>query len=250
MNIGVQAAIYENIVFCDQRQSICSGALKKLIEPLKYKKIGLVSACISNLDKNKCFSLIRAHENYIKQKEAITGNLIGVYGPLYAIKKECYVEIPNGIILDDLYLTLNTLPKYQVIILKDCLIVDDCIDHLYNYERSKKYLTGLFQLFTRNLLSVLSIKQIVMLVWHKYLRLFIPLFFLISLILTGINYYDQFIFLIAFVSVTLLLLLALINDKFLNKFQVKSLLLISLFYTVAFFDLFIKKLFSYNSRHI
>ncbi|NTV84884.1 MAG: glycosyltransferase, partial [Bacteroidales bacterium] len=113
MNRAVKCARYETIVFCDQRQQLSVNILNRLVEPLKMNNVGAVSACISEHDKSHCCSRIRSFENYIKCHESKTGNLIGVYGPLYAIKKSCYSHIPEYIILDDLYLSLKILANNQ-----------------------------------------------------------------------------------------------------------------------------------------
>ncbi|HBX52783.1 MAG: hypothetical protein A2275_08835 [Bacteroidetes bacterium RIFOXYA12_FULL_35_11] len=244
MNTGIKVAKYNNIIFCDQRQSLTPGIIKKLIEPLKYKKTGIVSACISNYDKTNQYSFIRAHENFIKQKEAKTGNLMGVYGPLYAIKKECYVEIPKNIILDDLYLTLNILPKYQVIFLEDCKIVDDSIDVLYNYKRSRRYLKGFFQLFQKNILSKLSLRQTIMLLWHKYFRLLIPLLITSCFVLVGVKCFTQLRYFILFLSMCILIFIPpLFGFNILKRLQLKSLFLISIFYSVALLDIIIAEIY-------
>ena len=175
MNLGVKISKFDNIVFCDQRQNLSKGIFKKLIEPLKYDNVGVVSACISNFDKNNRFSIIRAHENFLKQKESKIGSLIGVYGPLYAVKKQCFAPIPEKVILDDLFLSLTVLSKYQVLFEKECQIIDDGLDKLYNYNRTKRYLKGFIQLFSLKIFSNLSTKQVIMFFWHKFLRIIIAL---------------------------------------------------------------------------
>lgn len=243
MNTGIKTAQYNNIIFCDQRQSIDPGIIKKLIEPLKYSQIGIVSACISNYDKNNYYSILRAHENFIKQKESKTGNLIGVYGPLYSLKKECYSIIPDNIILDDLYLTLKILPDYQAIFLEDCQIFDESVEFLYNYNRARRYLKGFFQLFSKKILTNLSPKQIVMLIWHKYFRLLISLLFTLCFILLALNSFVNINSLIFFSSLLLIFfVLHLIRFKLIKKYPLKSFILINLFYSVAFFELVLTKL--------
>jgi cellulose synthase/poly-beta-1,6-N-acetylglucosamine synthase-like glycosyltransferase len=248
MNTGIKVAKYDNIVFCDQRQSLTPGIINKLVTPLRYVKIGIVSACISNYDKNNHFSIIRAHENSIKQKEARTGNLIGVYGPLYALKKECYTEIPDNIIMDDLYLTLNILQKYQVIFLKECQIVEENLYLLYSYDRARRYLKGFFQIFTKKMLSNLSSKQIIMLFWHKYFRLIIPLLILSCFIMIGMKSIGHIGYLVVFtLTMFSIFILPWINTGLFKKFQIINLFLISLYYTIAFFDIIISRFLLTNN---
>jgi len=240
MNLGVKMSKFENIIFCDQRQYLSKGIIKKLITPLKYPEIGAVSSCISNCDKINRFSFLRAHENYIKKKEGKIGNLMGVYGPLYAVKKDCYKEIPDHIILDDLYLTLNILSLKNVVFLNDCQIFDDTLEILYSYKRAKRYLIGFLQILKeKDLLSRLSKKQIVMLLWHKYLRLSIPVLFLISYVMLGLGTLRNTHGLIIYSIFSILICLLIISSKTKNNTQIGSLFRLLSFYSIAFFELLI-----------
>lgn len=175
MNMGVAMAQYDNIVFCDQRQHINAGCLRKLVDQLKNDDIGAVSSCISEYDKGGRYSFMRALENHVKRRESRFGALIGVYGPLYAVKKECYAAIPEHIILDDLYLTIQILKKKRVIMRDDCKIVDEAFDGLYDFRRSKRYLRGYAQLLRVAGLADLPLADLFMLCWHKLYRSILPL---------------------------------------------------------------------------
>lgn len=241
MNLGVKLSIYQIIVFCDQRQIIDKGAIKKLIAPLKYNEIGIVSSCISSYDKMNKFNVLRAHENYSKKLEGQTGNLIGVYGPLYALKKECYHEIPDNIILDDLYLTLKILSNRKAVFNSNCKIIDDNFNLLYNYKRTKRYLAGYFQILNeKDLIAKLSKTQKVMLFWHKYFRVAMPLLFACCYVFLGLNsLYSYNIFLIFLgISIFCISVFLPINLKFFR--QTRSIVSITCFYFVACFELFFR----------
>lgn len=249
MNLGIKHAKYENIVFCDQRQNLEKGIIRKLTEPLKYSRIGAVSSCISSYDKSHGFSLIRAHENFIKKLEGKTGNLIGVYGPLYAIKKECYHDIPENIILDDLYLTLKVLSSKQVVFQNECKVYDDSLDFLYDYKRAKRYLSGFFQLLShKELLSELSGKQKAMLFWHKYFRILIPLFLALSYIFLGIKSIEHLYLFIPFIIISGFGIIFQIPYNLKYSKQVKNIFRFVIFYSVGIVDLLVSMLFN-NKKH-
>ena len=242
MNRGVLAAQFDHIIFCDQRQQVWPNSLLRIVEPLKNKNIGAVSGCLSHIDKDNCDSLARRHENYIKTSESRLGNLMGVYGPLYAIKKQCFAPIPNHIILDDLYLSLHILKSKQIVMIKDCAIIDDNFAELYNYQRAKRYLRGLLQLlFQKDIIINLSNLQIAMLLWHKYLRIFIPVLLLLSYIACGILIPQGLVFLILFGIMSLLGFLAIL--QMITKFQsgLLNLVRINLYYLVALADVLTKR---------
>ncbi|MBN1185227.1 MAG: glycosyltransferase [Bacteroidales bacterium] len=245
MNLGIQNARFEHIVFCDKRQHLSKGIIKKLILPLNNPNIGMVSSCVSNYDKCGKYSLLRAHENFIKYKEGQMGNLMGVYGPLHAIRKDCYQEMPDKIILDDLYNTLQVLSKKQVVFMQECQIFDDDMDFLYNYKRTKRYFLGFIQILKNHkLLSALNLQQIIMLLWHKYLRIIIPILIFICYTMFGIKSISDPLALSIFSSITLIVILCLFIGSNKANLQINSFIRFITFYSFAFMEfLFITVLF-------
>lgn len=240
MNIGVQEAVYDHVVFCDQRQCLSQHILQRLVAPLKFKNIGATSSCISHLNKEKCQSLIRRHENFVKFKESKAGYLIGVYGPLYAIKKSCYAPIPEYIILDDLYLSLKILQTKQIEIVKDCKIVDDNLTILYDYKRTRRYLYGFLQiLLEKHLVSKLNLKQLIMLFWHKYLRLLIPVLLFLCYASTAVLSFTDAWYLILFIPLTIIGFITILPGGMKIKFWFKNVIQINILYSIAFSDIFL-----------
>lgn len=234
MNMAVELVKYEHMVFCDQRQCLSVDVLKKLLSPLNYEEVGAVSACISNRDKEKRLSLIRVHENFIKYHEGRIGSLIGVYGPLYAMKKSCYREIPEHIILDDLYLTLRILPVKQVWFARECEIYDEDCDTLYDYDRAKRYLHGFIQLFSeKEMLRSLSFKHLLMLFWHKYFRLIIPLVLLGIYIVLGILSFSDQQCLWLFIAVSGILLISIAKGFVKSSTRILSPVRINIYYSLS-----------------
>ena len=240
MNMGINYAHYETVIFCDQRQELSDNILQHIVEPLIYKDVGAVSGCISHLDKKKRISLVRRHENFIKSIESKTGNLIGVYGSFYAIKKDCYSDIPENIILDDLYLSLRILKTKQIELRGDCQIFDDNFSLLYDYNRTKRYLTGFLQILKeKTIIMDLSVKQKIMLIWHKYLRLLIPVFLFLSYVSTGIMITHGVEYTIIFTIVTVLSLVSLFPNLFKFQFRMKNFIRMNILYFIAIIDIFI-----------
>jgi poly-beta-1,6-N-acetyl-D-glucosamine synthase len=241
MNLGIATAKYESVIFCDQRQVLSECIVKKIVEPLKYKNVGAVSGYISDQDKSQNCSFIRRHENYLKIRENKLGSLIGVYGPFYAIKKNCYTQIPDNIILDDLFLSLKIVRSKKIVILEDCQITDDCFSFLYDYKRTRRYFTGLLQiLFDRSVINELHLKHLVMLIWHKYLRLLIPFFIFICYITSGFKAMQSIEYLVLFSTLTAIGLLALLPIKFIFLLKLRNLIRLTFFYFIALIDFIFK----------
>lgn len=249
MNLGVSMALYQHIVFCDQRQWLRRGAIRSLVEPLKNQRVGAVSSCISDFDKTKKRSMLRSYENFLKRCEGRLGSLVGVYGPLYAVKKDCYKEMPGNIILDDLYMTLSILKEKKVLFCSECLIIDEEFDKLYNYKRTKRYLKGFIQILKeKKLLSGLTMKQIVMLFWHKYFRIVIPLLLISSYILLVVKSFVNRWCLLAFVCISVVCLLSLASVRTEIFRQIKSSVRCLVFYSIAPMELFFNYFISNKSK--
>jgi glycosyltransferase involved in cell wall biosynthesis len=244
MNLGVMEAKNEFVVFCDQRQNIPVNGLKKLLDPLQYNNVGAVSGCLCQEERPSCKSIIRQHENKIKILESRTGNLIGVYGPLYAVKKSVYQPIPHHIILDDLYLTLKILKSRQVLLVEDCRINDRNFSNLYDYARAKRYLIGFLQLLReKDLIWNLGTKQVIMLLWHKYLRLCIPLMAGIGYLISGLMINNRIIYQAYFGILSFLGITAIFQWKVYGQSRLLEILKIQIYYFLAFFDILANRIF-------
>ena len=242
MNLGIRSAKYEYVVFCDQRQTLSDHILQRIVEPLKYKNVGAVSGCISPIDhENRC-SLLRRHENFVKSAESRTGRLIGVYGPFYALKKQSYAGIPDHIILDDLYLSLRILKTKQIVLREDCLITDKSMTALYDYPRTKRYLAGFIQILKeKSMISDLDTNQKIMLVWHKYLRLLIPVFIFFSYISIGYRAVQGMEYMLLFCLLSAAGLISLVPLKL--KVRPKNLVRLNIYYFIGMIDITFNKVF-------
>lgn len=238
MNLGVSLARYNYLVFCDQRQQLSENIIRKIVEPLKYANAGAVSGWISHIDKEKKYSFIRLHENILKEQESRSGNLIGVYGPLYALKKQCYIEIPEHIILDDLYLSLKVLKTKQIEIRKDCQVTDENFSNLYDYKRTRRYLSGLLQILHSDFIFCeLNGKQLIMLLWHKYFRIIIPVGLFACYMSLALSVSNGRGFMLAFGVVTTIVILSVLPDRIMFRFRFKNLIRINILYFIALVDI-------------
>jgi cellulose synthase/poly-beta-1,6-N-acetylglucosamine synthase-like glycosyltransferase len=243
MNMAVNLSNYDYLLFCDQRQKLSANIVKNILEQLKSSTVGAVSGCLSCMDKTQNHSILRKHENYIKSQESKSGCLIGVYGPFYAIKKQFYSPVPENVILDDLYLSLKILQKAQIRLDTNCIITDEDFSSLYSFHRTKRYLMGFIQLLKeKDAIKGLSKKQKLMLFWHKYLRLSIPIFLFASYISLGFMITDGLIFLISFLLFTFLIVISVSSPAINRKLRFINLIRMNIFYFIALLDiLFLSK---------
>lgn len=234
MNLGVLMARYEHLIFCDQRQRFSGNILLDIISPLRNPDVGAVSCYLSCSGSGKQSSLLRRHENFIKRCESRTGYLVGVYGPLYAIKKSCYREIGDNIILDDLYVSMNILSSKRIVMMEKCRLTDDDFGSLYNFSRTKRYLQGLLQILIRtDLFSGLPARIKMMLLWHKYLRLLIPPLMVMSYISTAVMVLVSRPAAIIFFSLSILILISFIARRIVIFSNLNTFFRINIFYFIS-----------------
>jgi poly-beta-1,6-N-acetyl-D-glucosamine synthase len=234
MNMAVSVSNYDYLIFCDQRQKLSANIVKNILEPFQSSKVGAVSGCLSSMDKSQNHSILRKHENYIKFKESKIGCLMGVYGPFYAINKQFYSPIPENVILDDLYLSLKILQKAQIRLDSNCIITDEDFSSLYSFQRAKRYLMGFIQLLKeKEAIKGLTTKQKLMLFWHKYLRLSIPIFLFASYISLGFMITEGLIFLISFFIFTFLIVISVSAQAINRKLRFINPIRMNIFYLLA-----------------
>lgn len=183
LNIAVKKAANAILLFSDSRQEISEGAVNKLICHFSDPTIAAVSCKLLHKDDK---SLIRKIINRLKEMESGNSSTIGVYGPLYAVRKDYLTILPENTILDDLLISLNILAHGGKVIMEPTALVYDIrFDSLYSKQRILRTINGLLQIVKehRPLLKSISLKYKLFLFCQKYCKLVAPvIFILLSLI--------------------------------------------------------------------
>ena len=124
-------------------------------------------------------------EKIVRKLESATGSVVGVTGAIYAIRRECYMEIPAGTILDDVFVPMNVARMGRRIVFQPSAIARDRLFSEKGKEFSRKVrtLTGNYQLLRLApwLLSPAN-PLLFRLISHKLLRLLVPLLLLVMLV--------------------------------------------------------------------
>ena len=89
-------------VFADARQEVTPGALRALVAHLGDPTVGVVSG-----DYRLRGDAYWACERFLRQRESRSGSMVQVTGSLYALRAEDVAPIPEGTILDDVYVPLR-----------------------------------------------------------------------------------------------------------------------------------------------
>jgi poly-beta-1,6-N-acetyl-D-glucosamine synthase len=190
LNDAISLATGEMVVFTDARQTIESGAIRQLMQNFADPEVGCVSGALmlGNAESGeaaKGMGLYWRIEKEIRELESESGSVIGATGALYAVRRELLSEVPEGTILDDVYIPMQVVRQGKRVVFDERARAWDCPDLGGGLEFARKVrtLSGNYQL-VQLAPWVLSRHNPVLLrfVSHKLLRLAVPFALAVMLI--------------------------------------------------------------------
>ena len=178
----VQKAKGDVLVFTDAASFISTGSIRSITCNFNDDRIGCVAGCMRFLktDTNlatQSQGLYWQYESRLRKLESHIGSLIGVDGPLYAVRAECYVPLQDHII-SDLLTPLLVLANGKKTVLESEAFVDEEPTEKTEHEfRTRRRITlrGLKGLYSHKyLLNLLKHPLLsVQIIFHKLLRWFV-----------------------------------------------------------------------------
>lgn len=117
INELVDLTTSEHLIFTDANVFFEPITVKALVYNLLAKNAQLVCGNIMKFSpKNQGISgqeiFYMNFENQLKYNESLVyGFCVGVEGGCYAIKKDCFVKVPDGFLMDDFFITLDVIEK-------------------------------------------------------------------------------------------------------------------------------------------
>ena len=172
----------EIVVFTDARQKIEPGALRILLENFADPEVGCVSGELMLGDPaagetRQGMGLYWRIEKSIRELEAASGSVVGATGALYAVRRGLLTGLPEGTILDDVYIPLQVVRQGRRVVFEPRARAWDSPDlgGELEFARKVRTLSGNYQL-VQLMPWVLSGQNPVLLrfVSHKLLRLVVP----------------------------------------------------------------------------
>lgn len=187
LNVGVEIANGEIVIFADARQSFEPAAIKQLVANFADPSVGAVSGELL-LDGGRDSSvgegvgLYWKYEKWIRKSESRAGSTIGATGAIYAIRRALWRPLPATTILDDVYTPMGiALAGHRVVFEEKALAHDITTDSARReFARKVRTLTGNYQLC--QLMPRLLMPNNLLLFQfysHKLMRLVSPIFFLL-----------------------------------------------------------------------
>jgi poly-beta-1,6-N-acetyl-D-glucosamine synthase len=182
LNDAISLAGGDVVVFTDARQKIEAGAIRRLVENFADPQIGCVSGALMLGDPEwgeagKGMGLYWRIEKKIRELESESGSVVGATGALYAVRRELLVPVPDGTILDDVYIPMHVARQQKRVIFDERARAWDSPDLGGGLEFARKVrtLSGNYQLVQLApwLLSRHN-PLLLRFVSHKLLRLAVP----------------------------------------------------------------------------
>lgn len=193
LNIGVQRASGEIIVFTDSRQRFEKETVLELVKNFSDALVGVVSGEL--LFMKNCESDIKTqmgaywrYEKQVRKLESATGSVIGVTGAVYAIRKSLYRPLPPSTLLDDVLTPMTiAMQGYRVVFDSQAVAYDTVSKNIHHeWKRKVRTLAGNWQLLSLspNLLNPFVNSQCFRFVSHKITRILVPFFLLVIFVLS------------------------------------------------------------------
>lgn len=220
----------EYVVFTDANVFFEPQTFKALVYNLVVQHADLVCGNIHKFSpKNEGISdqeiFYMNFENQLKYHESVYYNfIVGVEGGCYAIKKNSFVKVPDGFLMDDFFITLDVISKKgKVLFEPEALCYEDVNDTpMIEYKRKVRISLGNF----RNLHYY---KQLLFPIYkdfgfaffsHKVCRWFVPfaLIFSFLVVIPLTCYYSACSYLLSFYS---LLIILPVLTVYLEKINIK-----------------------------
>jgi len=153
LNDAIALAAGEVVVFTDARQKIEFGAIRVLMESFADPEVGCVSGALMLGDPEsgeaaRGMGLYWSIEKKIRELESEAGSVVGATGALYAVRRERLVPVPQGTILDDVYIPMQVARQGKRVVFEPRARVWDSPDLGADREFARKVRTlgGNYQL--------------------------------------------------------------------------------------------------------
>jgi cellulose synthase/poly-beta-1,6-N-acetylglucosamine synthase-like glycosyltransferase len=194
LNDAIAVAAGDVIVLTDVRQRIESAALRLMMENFADPQVGCVSGALMLGDPDrgeaeKGMGLYWRVEKKIRELESESGSVIGATGAFYAVRRELLVPVPEGTILDDVYIPMHVVKQNKRVIFEPRSMAWD-IPNLgtgREFARKVRTLSGNYQLVQLAPWLLKSENPVRFeFVSHKLLRLAVP-FALTTLLVASIS---------------------------------------------------------------
>ncbi len=190
LNHAVAASHGEILVFMDARQTVDPNALSELVPCFADPSVGAVSGELQleaedGRPSPDALGVYWKIEKLVRKLESATGSVVGVTGALFAMRRELFVPLPPGTLLDDVLTPMQVARSGKRVLFCQGAIARDrlFVQHGKEFARKVRTLTGNYQLLQlAPWLLTFRNPLLFRLISHKLLRLLVPLLLALMLI--------------------------------------------------------------------
>jgi cellulose synthase/poly-beta-1,6-N-acetylglucosamine synthase-like glycosyltransferase len=201
LNLGMRAARNEVLMFVDIRPRLEPDCVRLLIENFADSSVGCAAGQLT-VARQKAGSGAAAvgslywhYEEWLRRCEGLVDSPCGVYGGCYAVRRELARELPEDVILDDMYQPLSVIRQgFRSVLDPRARVADQWpATAAGEFRRKVRTLAGNYQLLQLApwLLSRENRVRF-QLISHKLLRLAVPVFLLLLLLSSGLHWASLF----------------------------------------------------------
>jgi poly-beta-1,6-N-acetyl-D-glucosamine synthase len=216
LNDAIDLAAGKIVVLTDARQKFEAGAVRVLIENFADPQVGCVSGALMLGDPDSGeagtgMGLYWRIEKKIRELESESASVVGATGAIYAVRRELLTEVPEGTILDDVYIPMQVARQGKRVVFEPGARAWDSPDLGANREFARKVrtLSGNYQLLQLAPWLLTGENPLLFeFISHKLLRLVVPfalaLLFVSSMFLAGLFYRAVLVLQVLFYGLSLL----------------------------------------------
>ncbi|WP_376694896.1 glycosyltransferase [Wenzhouxiangella sp. EGI_FJ10305] len=185
LNAGMDQVATPLTVFADARQAFSGNAIAALVSAFADTRVGVAAGHLV-LPGNENSGLYWRIESALRQAESKLGWAHAASGSIYAIRTPLYQTLPDGLLLDDVWIPLHALKRgFRIVDVPEALALEpEAVDPAVEFRRKLRTLVGNWQLMTAAPWLLNPRRNPVFFPWlsHKLARLLAPWALLLALI--------------------------------------------------------------------
>lgn len=183
------------IVYTDANIMLQSDTLTNLMQPFLIKQVAIVDTRIIQRSKDT-YGVARTEKTYMnfesrlkKMEGELWGMAMGAFGGCYALRSTYSCELPEGLLVDDFYISMQAMIKGGLSLSNhEAICYENIPDNLKEeFNRKRRIASGNFQNLQSFLPRISAMGRLLAFVFisHKVIRWLFP-FFLLSLFIVGL----------------------------------------------------------------
>jgi cellulose synthase/poly-beta-1,6-N-acetylglucosamine synthase-like glycosyltransferase len=151
LNVAFAEARSDVLLLTDVRQRLDPSCVRFLAETLHDPQVGVVSGNLLILPgesvEETSVGLYWRYESWIRRNLSLTDSLLGATGPIYAIRRTLAHSLPEGCLLDDVWLPMQAVLSGYRSVWNEHAVAWDCPTGLQaEFIRKVRTQAGVFQL--------------------------------------------------------------------------------------------------------